>query len=527
MIITPKTNLYLLKCPLESDNKNQLTFTDLNEQLTYFESLPHFEATNFTYQRKDNIIRFPADYDSVLNYNYVMYQNESYSNKWFFAFIVDMRYSSNGMTEITIKTDVYQTWHFEMNFKTSFVEREHVNDDTIGLHTVPENLETGDYLMIDEYNLEYDSGFYTCCGLSDDILTSDTPQKFYNGVVSGLTYIVLKDKLDVNRLITRYNKESKIDAIYSLFMIPAGYISNPIWKQDTTGLINFAYIPSTDTNYELGEINIGRPSRLGISDTGYLPKNNKMLTYPYIYILADNNCGSNIIYNYEYFSNPLLCNFKAIGSISAGCNIKLVPSNYKSITSNYAESFNAAKLPVGSWTNDVYTNWLTQNSVNVGIGLVSSAMQIGSGALMLGTGAGSLQGASNIASGSLNIASSLGSIYQHSLAPNQAEGNVNSSDVMFSAGRIAPTFYRMTIKEEYAKIIDDYFTLYGYKVNSLKIPNIRGRRNWNFVRTIGANIEGNIPQSDIEELKQIFNAGVTLWHHANTYLDYSQNNGII
>ena len=215
MIIAPKTNLYLLKCPLESDNKNQLTFTDLNEQLNYFDSLPHFEATNFTYQRKDNIIRFPADYDSILEFNYVMYQNESYSNKWIFAFITNMRYSSNGMTEITIKTDVYQTWQFEMNFKTSFVEREHVNDDTIGLHTVPENLETGDYLMVDEYNLEYDSGFYTCCGLSDDILSSDTPQKFYNGVVSGLTYIVLKDKLDVNRLITRYNKESKIDAIYS------------------------------------------------------------------------------------------------------------------------------------------------------------------------------------------------------------------------------------------------------------------------------------------------------------------------
>ena len=214
-------------------------------------------------------------------------------------------------------------------------------------------------------------------------------------------------------------------------------------------------------------------------------------------------------------------------SISAGCSIKVVPQNYKSITANYAESFNAGKLPVGSWTNDVYTNWLTQNSVNIGIGLLSSGLQIASGALMLGTGAGSLQGASNIASGSLNIASSLGSIYQHSLSPDQAEGNVNSSDVMFSAGRIAPTFYRMTIKEEYAKIIDDYFTMYGYKVNSLKIPNIRGRRNWNFIRTIGANIEGDIPQSDIEELKQIFNAGVTLWHHTNTYLDYSQNNDII
>ena len=44
------------------------------------------------------------------------------------------------MTEITIETDVFQTWQFNINYKKMFVEREHVNDDTVGLHTVPENV---------------------------------------------------------------------------------------------------------------------------------------------------------------------------------------------------------------------------------------------------------------------------------------------------------------------------------------------------------------------------------------------------
>ena len=85
----------------------------------------------------------------------------------------------------------------------------------------------------------------------------------------------------------------------------------------------------------------------------------------------------------------------------------------------------------------------------------------------------------------------------------------------------------MSVKSEYAKIIDDYFTMYGYKVNSLKIPNITGRTYWNYVKTIGCNFEGNIPQGDLNEIKNMFNRGITLWHNPTYYLDYSQSNTIV
>ena len=112
--ITPQTNLKLLKCPIESDNRNQLTFNDNNSQYNYFNSLPSLEVDNFTYQRKDSVIRYPAHIDTILEYNYVMYQNEAYDNKWFYAFITNMEYVNDNMTLITIKTDVYQTWQLNM-----------------------------------------------------------------------------------------------------------------------------------------------------------------------------------------------------------------------------------------------------------------------------------------------------------------------------------------------------------------------------------------------------------------------------
>lgn len=147
MAVTPQTNVKLLQVPINLDNKNQITFSNSTDQFNYFNSLPKLESSNFSFQRKDNIIRWPGHVDNLMYYNYCMYQNENYGTKWFYAFITDMRYVNDNMTEITIATDVFQTWQFNLNYKKMFVEREHVNDDAIGLHTVPETLETGDYII--------------------------------------------------------------------------------------------------------------------------------------------------------------------------------------------------------------------------------------------------------------------------------------------------------------------------------------------------------------------------------------------
>lgn len=156
MAITPNTQIRLLSVPFEIDNRNQLTFQNLNAQTNYFTSLPNLEIEECSYQRKDNIIKFPAHIDTLLNYNYVMYKNNNYSNKWFYAFIEKMEYENNGTTNIKIKQDVFQTWQFDLVYKKMFVEREHVNSDNVGEHTIPENLETGEYII--DQTIKHDLG---------------------------------------------------------------------------------------------------------------------------------------------------------------------------------------------------------------------------------------------------------------------------------------------------------------------------------------------------------------------------------
>ena len=188
---------------------------------------------------------------------------------------------------------------------------------------------------------------------------------------------------------------------------------------------------------------------------------------------------------------------------------------------------NLGKYPICSYTTDMYTNWLTQNSVNLGVSLASAGVTIVGGIGMAATGAGAIAGAGAITSGSLAIASTLSQIHQYKTIPPQSEGNINAGDVIFAGGKCTFSFYRMSIKAEYAKIIDDYFSMFGYKVNSLKKPNITGRRNWNYVKTIDANFDGAFPQRDMEKIKNMFNSGITLWHNPSTIYDYSQDNSII
>lgn len=127
MAIQPQSDLFLVKCPLQLSNKHQLTFASENAQYDYFHSLPRLEVDEISYIRKDNIIRFPAHIDSLLEYNYCFYQNENYSNKWFYAFIVGMEYVNDNCTFIRIKQDVFQTWQFDIQYLQSFVEREMID----------------------------------------------------------------------------------------------------------------------------------------------------------------------------------------------------------------------------------------------------------------------------------------------------------------------------------------------------------------------------------------------------------------
>ena len=538
--VTPQGQVYICKTPLENDYKNQLTFATKIAQEKYFNSTIIKTLDNYTYIKKDNVIKVGINIDEIIDCNYLFYKNTGFSNKIYYCFITKMEYINENCTAITIETDCFQTWYFDIRYKKCFVEREHVNDDTIGTHTIPEGLETGDY--VDQYvdndemsglNFLTKGGHspYVVLAVSETGLDVALPNgsRIYNNVYSGLIFLTFPSTQDVDKYINYIQHKITEDIIYAAFMCPYEIATdggNFEWSTftDSTTSFQYAFINYTTRATQMGLVEINKPNNL---DT-YIPRNKKLLTFPYRYFNITNNSGSSATYKYEYFNSRdgrNVCQFTMLGAISPGCSIRLIPYNYKYGKTEFdythkevEESIVAGKLPTCGWTNDAYTNWLTQNAINIPLDIASDIVKTGVG---VATGKVALAGG-----GLAGIGGTMAEIYQHSLIPTTAKGGVNQGDLNF-ADKLCFSVYKKCIKYEYARIIDNYFDMFGYKVNDVKIPNITGRQNWNYVKTIDCNFDGDIPQTDLNIIKAMFNGGVTFWHNPANILNYSLSNNII
>ena len=541
----------LLAVPLENDYKHTYHFDTVAEQTAYLAGKAlemNKSATNCSYQRKDKMIRFPAGIDDIITCNYVMYRNGAYSNKWYYAFITRMEYKNDEMTEIYIETDVLQTWLNVYRVLPSFIEREHVDDDSIGKHTVPEQVETGEY-VINKKNKNSSllvNSLIMACTVDlndfDDAFIGSGKYKavageMYNGIYSGLKYYQVTHT-EANRAIKALAETGQSDAIVSIFTCPSLFVDGLYPEDDPTGYCEVTPSMSVARKSWINTFGVEdeenyKPTTLN----GYRPTNNKLFTYPYCYMLMSNNSGGSAVYKYELFKNAddeTLCPFYIYSAITPGFSICISPRDYNGVDINSLEKLNLGKFPICAWATDVYTNWLTQNAVNiplsVGTALATTGVAIAGAVLAPATG-----GASALAtvgaigagvSGATSIASTVGEVYQHSLQPPQAEGNINCGDVTFATGTLTFTAYQMTIKKEFAKVIDDYFTMFGYKVNRLGNPLKNHRQSFWYTKTIDANIDGNLPLEDLQKIKQCYNNGITFWKNHEYFGNYVVPNAI-
>ena len=536
MTVTPQSEITLVRTPLINDYKNSFDWRNgKSAQTSYFNSLKISNGKTFkeyTYVKKDNVIRVDENIDNIINYNYLFYTNIGFTSKTYYCFITNMEYLNENCTAVYFETDVLQTYFFDITFKESFVEREHVSDDSVGLHTQPEGLELGEYIGVQAPNTYLDNpdDFVICMAVSDFPSGVDTfpDTKLYNRLYSGLYYLIFDDPNDCTKAIEKYTSDKKVEAIYSLFMIPSSSVN--LNSVDTTWNIDDEYINVTylgmksdleQGNDVLGTILLEKPSTLA---NNYSPKNNKLLTYPFSYLNVTNNSGTTIPFHYEDFSykseeipDKTFIYFQIYGVVTPSMNMKLVPLNYKNINIAYNFGINLGKIPICSWVSDTYLNWLTQNGLNNAIDIGSNVIS-SIGSAITGNISGFIGGASG-------IYNAIHERYLAQTAPDQAKGNVNNGDLNYSmANEGGITLYFMSIKKEYAEIIDGYFDRYGYKVNEFKVPQFNCRHYWNYIKTIECNIEGNIPQDALIKIKNIFDNGITFWHDTDKMEDYDYDN---
>lgn len=489
-MIIPNSDIYLLKCPLEEDNLNQITFNNATTQFEYFNSLPKLQLENAMYQRKDDRIAWPGLIDNIINYNYCMYRNTNYSNKWFYAYITNMTYENNNCTYINIKTDVFQTWQFDITFQTSFIARQHTSDDTLGAYCEPEPIIVQAY-PVDKTGL----GSSKNVGVTNQniILYFTKPPSsisvervgFNSGALSGQYGHIYRNVSELNIDLDILESNGEMDLIND---VGIGFFGDLTVTQDSLETVDFVSPP-------------------------FEPKNRKTLTYCYGRVLGTTDFKVTVQQlqkrYFEYYSE---CWWGS--SPFAYVQIRDIPNTVVEYT-----AFPTANVAISTFENGVNHALNEMNNLSKSKILGDIAMSAVNGQNFAETGLKSLT------KNNLEKIQLYEQKKNDSLEPDTMSG-FKASTAVFNAGYGGIYLIRYAPKIEQFHRIDDFFTMFGYAINRVIPVKFTNRPYWDYIKTVDINLDGNAPQDDLQEIKDIFNNGVTIWHNPNNIGNYSLDNSV-
>lgn len=504
--------------PVDPTKRN---FRIANNQTDYFNfCLPYtkWNGTEYTYQRESQELYIEADTESIKNCNYLCYINNA---KYYFCFISRIEYENENCSRIQFEVDNFSTWFYNLQVKPCFVEREHVSDDTIGLHTVDEGLQ-GEY-TVTTLNENKCGDLFVYGAFTEEIeslagifeppqIIGGFPQAVYIAKLGSLSDYSLSV---VKQIIDRYASEGKSSAIVGFFTAPENFVSTGSQLRQQTWNI--------------------APYRL----TGDI-KNNKLKCYPFTSLHVQAG-GSISVFKYEDFSDNNYA-FHIVGGFGENMGVMLRPFRYQNVSYNNTFVMTLSGFPSLNWTSNNVQNYQaqknaelsTQTYINVGQAVTSAAVGAAMGSVVpgAGTAVGAAAGAATAIVSQL-VPSTLATVSElfksqvsSSFICSSLNGSAAAADIMAVSNSLGFYAYCKTLKQEYLKMFDDYFTMYGYKVNALKIPELNSRKSWNFVKTHGFSCVGDAPADAIQEIKNIFDNGVTLWHTNDIY-NYNLDNGIL
>lgn len=548
----PNSEIWIINgVPITSDYEHSLWFASREEQISYYKNHAHVHITNMSYARTGvNSLKVEVPLSSIVNANYMMFINPNYENRYFFAFINKVEYISDTTTQIIYTMDWLQSYITSLQFGECFVEREHVRVDTNNF--CPEGLETGDYMT---YDFSEDlagimrDGYAICInmappfekrlwiggeavdiGMNFSILYNDDQIGKIANVPDTLLHIYFTtsdEGLDnFYGFLSSLANDNLLDSIASITLIPKGIISqfgNKEW-----------YISGKNTN----EINYGVafPYHRERFFSGWTPKNEKLYSFPYTYLEISNNEGEKITFKLEDLNiNHNTIYFTVRGSIASSGDFVIYPRDGYQVRGSGAISWNdRLGLKIGQvipFSNDVYKAWLVNNRATNNLALANSMAQVGTGALMVGSSivnpALASQGASMLIGGAQGVFTALNQREVARMQPNTAKGTSTPSA---SVGA-SMTKYSLSLKgvrPEVAQRIDDYFTTYGYQVNTTKTPSLHNRSRFTYVRTNGCIIKSDLPTVARDKICAIMNKGCTFWvgnaNGTDTVGNYSANN---
>jgi len=576
--------------PFTNDYKNIRLFNNHSEAFGYFSNRPRVHSmTEVTFVENDGktYVSVNASIDELREASYMMFQNTEYSTKWFYAFITKLVRKNTNTTYVYFELDTFQTWFYDASFKQSFVVREHCKlwneDGSPVINTIDEGLNYGsEYDTVSSIHHVPNSGIrFLVIATQKAIHGTNKGQVLPSIVGVGQPfsyYLVPFVDSDVVVWATiqgeRKRMSTLIDTLAGLYKdndftnnIATMFITEQTGLKSTSSKSGDTYeIVFNDENQVLEYAEGGEGAKmvyvsnapklvansvdLGNKYDGYRNvTESKLLMYPYTSLTLDDMQGNRMDYKNEYITTSNIV-LTAKGSMGTSNKTSYAVDNYNMNSSN----------DLKQWLNNEFAiQNINPNDVSILTSMISSFIQSNKntlinqkdqimfqgysslGSSLLGNAQGMAQGGRQgymsgadatmgIVKGAGNTVLQLQGIEAkiddiRNVPPQINKMGTNTSyDV--GNGYIGTFLIKKQIKPEYQKKLEDFFKAYGYKVNELKYPNLRTRQNWNYVETKSCNITGDFNSEDLNDLKNIFDNGVTLWHN-NDVGNYDKMNGVI
>lgn len=573
MYIEPNSKIYILRdVPLDVTFDHTMWWPNKEAQTSGFLSKIKYRFTEQSYQRATkNSIRVEILCDRLYDCNYIMFQNTSFSNKWFYAFITNLNYLGNDVTEITYQIDPIQTWFFEFELAESFVIREHSETDGIGDNVMPEAVPMGDYIHTPPVMLSPEREWVAVVVYTGNPSTGGitaSPPGIYNGAMhqAKVKILDLSSADDMSEFVTTLNALSifnNTDAVADVYMLPKKYVAvkydvlnETAWNEAATEISGVL----RDCTGQLAKPTLG----------SYTPVNNKLYTYPYTKIVVTNNQGETKDYKYELWHDYDLSpkgrryELNVVGVVNPSVIFRPmmygVPYKYageipsENVDSLYAwdDGIMLSNFPHCTWATSDYAAKIVQAGMGAALaGLTGGGSMAVAGGAIAGAAKDPGTGVATVPNNSLNrplnrsnsqkidplegwtppkefkLSANDVSVLSSYIAP-ALSGTHNAvmadSNLQYAAHKFGFSMEQHFIRPEYAKMIDDYFTAFGYATNRLKKPNISSRPHWNYVRTSNCRILGTMPSDDENVICDIFNHGITFWKHLDEVGNYGLDN---
>lgn len=547
--IVPNSTLQLFK-GINLDNRYMDTvyFASVAAQDSAFSSKVFKQFNNLSYKRyTETSIKIEAQANDLLGVTYMRFKNNRTGDMWFYCFVNSVDYLSESACILTYEIDVIQTWFIQKGtLNPCMVRREHAGVDTFGSNLEPEGIGSGNY-NINELTFYTDLTNYSV--LVQSTGEPDDDELLKQGIFDGTHQILLPcDDTDdaefvkgaLEELLGSWDAGERQQEIVDMTMMPttvAGSGSIPVEV----------------------DIQMDMPT----SFDGYHPKNNKLWMYPFSYLICTTKCGDGGTFRWEYFEGVspqslTKVKFTRVCTNVGGGQMFCFPVRYNGLVKNYDCGITYDDFPKCAFTYDAYQAWLANggktkyenekllttlkgassiaktfaNVVDYAghtasqIASIPNAKKVDPISMSTSIAAGGVRTASNVLDAGISIKEAFNKVnYTFKDAMYEPNIVVGASSPSIAVGNRLPNFYfqHCHLKADEAKRCDDFLSCYGYATNRIKVPNLTGRRYWNFVMTENCTVKGDMPASSKEAIARIFDGGITLWHNINQIGNYQQS----